>query len=92
MKHREVHLRDRSKVRVREEDLPKVGLKLESEAFDLLVESVRRQSLLSPIFVDVKGYVTSGHYRLWAADRVGLETVPCVVASTQEEIIEYLTR
>lgn len=43
--------------------------------------SIKEFGFKQPIVIDAEGVVVAGHTRLKAAQKLGLETVPCVVAS-----------
>jgi ParB-like chromosome segregation protein Spo0J len=51
----------------------------DSQSFSDLVESVRHDGVLNPILVTRTNKILVGHYRLWAAVKAGLKTVPILV-------------
>lgn len=60
-------------------------------AVDAVAESIKEFGFRQPIVVDADGVVIVGHTRLRAAKRLGLETVPVVVAAdlTPEQAAAY---
>ena len=55
--------------------------RMHSEAqVDQLVASIREWGFTVPVLIDERGEIIAGHGRLLAADRLGLETVPAMVA------------
>lgn len=61
------------------------------EAVEKVANSIREFSFQQPIVVDKDGVVIVGHTRLKAANMLGLEEVPVVVASglTQNQVDAY---
>ena len=61
------------------------------EAVDKVAESIREFGFQQPIVIDKDGVVIVGHTRLKAAKKLGLETVPVVVAEdlTEEQAKAY---
>lgn len=57
-------------------------------AVDAVAESIERFGFKVPIVVDRNNVIVAGHTRLKAAKRLGLETVPCIVADdlTEEQV------
>lgn len=57
-------------------------------AVDAVAESIRRFGFLVPIVIDADGVIVAGHTRHKAAEKLGLKSVPCVVAEelTEDEI------
>lgn len=57
-------------------------------AVESVANSIRDFGFKVPIVIDGKGVVIAGHTRLKAAESLGLETVPCVVADdlTDEQV------
>lgn len=51
-----------------------------SEAVDRVAASIREFGFRQPIVVDADGVIIAGHTRLKAAQKLGLEKVPVVVA------------
>ena len=53
--------------------------------------SIEKFGWKQPIVIDADGVIVAGHTRARAAERLGLQTVPCVVADdlTDEEIRAY---
>lgn len=58
------------------------------KAVDLVAQSIEKYGFKVPIVVDKNNVIIAGHARLKAAKRLGLETVPCVVADdlTEEQV------
>lgn len=58
------------------------------KAVDLVAQSIEKYGFKVPIVVDKDSVIIAGHARLKAAKRLGLETVPCVVADdlTEEQV------
>ena len=61
------------------------------EAVDKVAESIREFGFQQPIVIDKDGVVIVGHTRLKAAKKLGLETVPVVMADnlTEEQAKAY---
>ena len=57
-------------------------------AVDAVAESIRNFGFKVPIIIDSDGVIVAGHTRLKAALRLGLKTVPCIVADdlTPEQV------
>lgn len=57
-------------------------------AVDAVAESIRQFGFKVPIVIDTDGVIIAGHTRKKAAEKLGLETVPCIVADdlTEEQI------
>lgn len=57
-------------------------------AVDAVAASIREFGFKVPIVIDIDGVIVAGHTRLKAAQRLGLQTVPCIVADdlTDEQI------
>ena len=53
-----------------------------------VAESIRKYGWVQPLVIDDDGTIVIGHCRALAAERLGIEEVPCVVVSdlTEEEI------
>ena len=53
-----------------------------------VAESIKKYGWVQPIVIDNDGTIVIGHCRALAAERLGMEEVPCVVVSdlTEEEI------
>lgn len=56
-----------------------------AEAVSKVAESIRQFGFQQPIVVDQKGVIIAGHTRYLAAQELGLEEVPVVVANLSEE-------
>ena len=58
------------------------------EAVDAVAASIREFGFKVPIVVDSEGVIVAGHTRYKAAKKLGLKTVPCLVADdlTQEQV------
>ena len=58
------------------------------QAVDNVANSIREFGFKVPIVIDASGVVIAGHTRLKAAKKLGLETVPCIVADdlTEEQV------
>ena len=61
------------------------------EAVDKVANSIREFGWQQPIVVDSEGVVIVGHTRLKAAQKLGLETVPVIVADglTENQVQAY---
>ena len=57
-------------------------------AVNAVAESIRQCSYVAPIIVDEGNVIIAGHTRYKAAGRLGLKTVPCVIADelTEEQV------
>lgn len=57
-------------------------------AVDAVAESIKEFGFKVPIVIDKDNVIVAGHTRLKAAKKLGLETVPCVIADdlTEEQI------
>ena len=57
-------------------------------AVDAVVNSIREFGFKVPIVVDSDGVIVAGHTRYKAAQKLGLQTVPCIVADdlTDEQV------
>ena len=51
------------------------------DAVNSVAASIKEFGFKQPIVIDAGGVVVAGHTRLKAAQKLGLETVPCVIAS-----------
>lgn len=60
-------------------------------AIEQVANSIREFGFKVPIVIDKDNVVVAGHTRLKASKRLGLETVPCIVADdlTPEQIRKY---
>ena len=58
------------------------------KAVDAVAESIKEFGFLQPIVIDKDGVIAAGHTRLKAAEKLGLEQVPVVMADelTEEQI------
>ena len=58
------------------------------QAVEAVAESIRQFGFKVPIVIDSSGIIIAGHTRLKAAERLGLRTVPCVIADdlTEEQV------
>lgn len=58
------------------------------QAVDAVAASIREFGFKVPIIVDRDGVIVAGHTRLKAAKKLGMETVPCIIADdlTDEQI------
>ena len=58
---------------------------------DDVAESISKYGWKQPIVIDKDGVIVAGHGRYWAARKLHLATVPCVIADdlTEQEIREY---
>lgn len=61
------------------------------KAVDRVAESIKQFGFKVPIVVDSNGVIITGHTRLKAAQRLGMETVPVIVADdlTQEQVTAF---
>lgn len=57
-------------------------------AVDAVAESINKFGFKVPIIIDSDGVIVAGHTRLKAAKKLGLETVPCIIAEdlTPEQV------
>lgn len=57
-------------------------------AVDAVAESIKQFGFKVPIVIDTDGVIIAGHTRRKAAEKLGLEVVPCIVADdlTPEQI------
>lgn len=55
------------------------------KAIPLVKKSIEEFGFLVPIVIDAGGVIVAGHTRYAAAQEIGLETVPCVMADTLNE-------
>lgn len=57
-------------------------------AVDAVVNSIREFGFRVPLVVDSEGVIVAGHTRYKAAQKLGLQTVPCLIADdlTQEQV------
>ena len=57
-------------------------------AVDAVANSIREFGFKVPIVVDSEGVIVAGHTRYKAAQKLGLQTVPCIVADdlTDEQV------
>ena len=55
---------------------------------DAVAESIREFGFKVPIIIDADGVIVAGHTRKKAAEQLGLETVPCIIADdlTPEQV------
>ena len=58
------------------------------EAVEAVAESIRQFGFKVPIVIDSNGVIIAGHTRRKAAVKLGLDTVPCIIADdlTPEQI------
>jgi ParB-like chromosome segregation protein Spo0J len=58
------------------------------KAVEAVARSIREFGFRQPILIDGQDVIIAGHTRLQAAKRLGLETVPCIVAAdlTDEQV------
>lgn len=58
------------------------------EAVKYVAESIKQFGFKVPIIVDAEGVIVAGHTRYKAAKKLGLKTVPCIIADdlTEEQI------
>lgn len=59
--------------------------RLNDNAVDAVAASIREFGFKVPIIIDKDGVIVAGHTRLKAAKKLGLETVPCVIADDLNE-------
>lgn len=62
--------------------------RLNDNAVDAVAASIKEFGFKNPIIIDKDGVIVAGHTRLRAAKKLGLETVPCIMADdlTPEQI------
>ena len=58
------------------------------QAVDSLVNSIKAFGFKIPIIIDKDGVIVAGHTRYKAAKKIGMETVPCIIADelTDEQL------
>lgn len=58
------------------------------EAVEYVANSIRDFGFKNPIIIDRNGVIVAGHTRLKAAERLGLQEVPCIMADdlTEEQV------
>ena len=54
--------------------------RINDEAVPAVMESIRSFGFKVPVVIDRDGVIVTGHTRVKAAQRLGMESVPCVVA------------
>ena len=65
--------------------------RMNDEAVDYVAESIKNYGFKVPLVIDIGGVIVTGHTRYRAAQKLGLKTVPVIVASdlTDEQIRAY---
>ena len=60
-------------------------------AVPYVAESIKRYGFKNPIIIDKDGVIVAGHTRYLASIKLGLDTVPCIIADdlTEGEIKEF---
>ena len=61
---------------------PKNAKKHDENQIDAVAESIKQFGFVQPIVIDKGGVVVIGHCRLLAAEKLGMEEVPCVCVDT----------
>lgn len=61
------------------------------EAVEYVANSIREFGFKVPIVIDKENVIVAGHTRLKAAEQLGLEEVPCIIADdlTEEQVKAY---
>lgn len=61
------------------------------DAVEQVANSIREFGFKVPIIIDKNGEIVTGHTRLKAAKKLGMDKVPCIVADdlTEEQIRAY---
>lgn len=61
------------------------------KAVDIVASSIKNYGFKVPIIVDVNNEIVTGHTRLKAAQKLGMNVVPCIIADdlTQSQIKAY---
>jgi hypothetical protein len=61
------------------------------DTVDYLVNSIMEFGFRVPIIIDTKNIIVSGHTRYKAAKKIGMEDVPCIIASdlTKQQITAF---
>ena len=54
--------------------------RLNDTAVDAVANSIRDFGFKNPVIIDKDGVIVCGHTRLKAAKKLGLKTVPCIMA------------
>lgn len=62
-----------------------------NEAVELVANSIREFGFKVPIVIDKENNVVCGHTRLKAAKKLGMKTVPCIIADdlSEEQITAF---
>lgn len=55
------------------------------KAVDKVAASIREFGFKVPIIIDIDGVIVAGHTRLMAAEQIGLNKVPCIIADDLNE-------
>jgi len=65
--------------------------RLNDDAVDYVAESIKNYGFKVPLVIDVGGVIVTGHTRYRAAQKLGLATVPVIVANdlTDEQVRAY---
>ena len=65
--------------------------RINEPAIDKVADSIKRFGWQQPLVIDKDGVIVVGHTRFYAAQRLGLERVPCVLAAelTDDEVQQY---
>lgn len=65
--------------------------RLNDDAVDYVANSIREFGFRVPIVVDKDRVIVAGHTRFRAAYRLGIETVPCIIADdlSEEQVIAF---
>lgn len=62
-----------------------------AKAVDAVAASIKEFGFKQPVVIDRDGVIVAGHTRVLAAQKLGLKTIPCVVADdlTEEQVNAY---
>jgi ParB/RepB/Spo0J family partition protein len=65
--------------------------RINDEAVEYVANSIKEFGFKVPIIIDKRKIIIAGHTRLRAAEQLGLEKVPCIIASdlTEDQIKAY---
>lgn len=65
--------------------------RLNDDAVDYVANSIREFGFRVPIVIDKDNVIVAGHTRFRAAYRLGIETVPCIIADdlSEEQVIAF---
>lgn len=59
--------------------------RLNADAVDAVAESIRRYGVKQPLVLDKQCVIVVGHTRYLAAQKLGMEEVPCIISELSDE-------